>query len=323
MTTPLPVGPLTPYITPSLLTSAPTGISWSTIPPGKNVTAEQRYAEQLNICMRATGEADLYCNQVLRATMDTELHQGPNFRITIQNSTGNARMILDRWPVVTITQIQVSPNAFPRQWTTVPTGMYDVENPVMGLYGTTAPSASGEGGQAILIAPGFISWACGRNGYLAKVTFINGWPHTSLTQPVAAGATTIAVDDCTGWAITVDAGQSGATGVMYDMGSQEVVQVTAASVASGPGTLTLASALQYAHAAGVLVTTLPGAIQEAVIWFATAQALTRGATSTTIPVISGGGGGGAANPGASPNWNSPSGLVDRGRRLLVPFKRVI
>ena len=310
----LPVGPLTPYVTPELLVNAPTGISWSTIPPGRAVTPEQRLAEQLNICMRASAQADTYCNQVLRATVDNEFHDGPDFRVTLQRSTGNTRVILQRWPVLQVLSVQVSPNSFPRQWTTVPAGMFDVENPVVGLYGTNAPSAAGEGGQSILIAPGFLSWVNGRWGFRLQIQYVNGWPHTSLTAASTAGATTVTVDDCTGWAPFTQ-GANGATGVVYDSGQQEVVQVTAASATSGPGTLTLASPLQFQHVAGTLVSTLPASVMWAVIMMGSAIALTRGATSTTVQTIPGGGGGGSGK--------GPQDLTGEAELLLHPFRRVI
>ena len=50
----LPVGPGTPYITPAVLRSAPTGIDWTTI-PSRNADARAQQAEQANICLRATG----------------------------------------------------------------------------------------------------------------------------------------------------------------------------------------------------------------------------------------------------------------------------
>lgn len=314
----LPVGPLTPYVTPDILINAPTGISWSSIPPGRSVTAAQHLAEQLNICMRATAEADTICNQVLRATLDTELQSGPDYRVTIQNDTGNVRVVLQRWPILSIQAVQVSPNTFPRSWTTVPTGFYDIEHPVIGLYGTSAPSAAGEGGQSIIIAPQYASWCRGRHGFWIKVQYVNGWPHTSLTAPSLAGATALAVDDCTGWATVSEAlGGTGVVGVIYDAGSQEVAQVTAASVTAGPGTVTLAQPLTYAHAAGVLFTSLPASVMWAVTELGAAEALTRGATATTVQQIPGGGGTSGTGPTKS------AGLVDLAEKRLAPFRRVI
>jgi hypothetical protein len=210
----------------------------------------------------------------------------------------------------------VSPNSsFPRQWTVLPTGSYDVERPVVGLYGTNAASGAGEGGQSVLLAPGHVTWGPGRWGTRIQISYINGWPHTSLTTAAAIGASTLAVDDCTGWAITSETGTAGATGTVYDSGQQEVIQVTSASVTSGPGNLTLAAPATFAHAAGTLVSALPESIMWAVMMFAASMALTRGATTTTVQTVPGaaaaGGGKGAMD------------LVSAGENLLKPFRRVI
>jgi hypothetical protein len=315
---PLPVSP-TPYITPSTLISAPTGISWSTIPPGRDTTPAQKYAEQLNICQRATQMADQYCNQVLRATTDTEMYTGPGDyggRVNMQQDTGLTRVILQRWPILTISSIQVAASSvFPRQWQTLPGGWWSLENPVSGLYGSVVPVAAGQGGQAMNIGPGYISWCLGRQGFTIQIQYINGWPHAGLTANASVGATSITVDDCTGWTVPqADTGLIGATGVIYDGGQQEVVQVTAASATSGPGMLTLASALLYDHESGVAVTTLPETIRWACILFGAAMALTRGATSTTVQESPGGKQSSAARSET---------LFEQACHQLHPWKRVI
>ena len=257
----------------------------------------------------------MYTNQVLRATVDPENVSGPDYRLTIQNGTGNGRILLSRWPILSILSVQVSPNAaFPRQWAPIPTGQWDLEVPVIGQYGSIAPAASADGGQAILIPPGWVTWGLGRNGWLVRVSYINGWPHTSLTAAVTAGTQTLPVDDCTGWAITSEWGQTGAAGIVYDSGFQETVQCTAASVTSGPGNLTIASPLNYAHNAGVMVTSLPQSVIGAVILFSAAEALTRGATSTTVHSIPGGGASGG---------KGPEDLIGEGELLLHPLRRSI
>ncbi len=268
------------------------------------------------MCMRATSEIDAYCNMVLRATIDTETREGPNFYLTLQNGPGNARVILYRKPILNLNKVEVSPNTFPRSYTTVPPGMYEVEYPPIGFTGTSAPSSASESGQSILISAGYIDWSLGRNGYIARITYVNGWCHTSLTANVNAGVTSIPVDDVTGWA-PFSAGANGATGVVYDSGFQEVIQVTGASVTSGPGNLTLATGLQFAHQAGTLTSTLPASVQEAAIWLCASMALTRGATSTTIHQIPGGAG------GSGGDVNSPGSLIKRAHDLLNPFKRTI
>ena len=99
-------GPVSPYVTPQMLISAPLGISWNTIPPGANVTPVQKLAEQANICGRATAEADGYVNQIIRATTDTEIYHGPgDYRVNLQQYTGTVRIVLQRWPIIAVTRV--------------------------------------------------------------------------------------------------------------------------------------------------------------------------------------------------------------------------
>ena len=304
----------TPYCAVPELIAAPTGISWSTIPPYKGTTPAQQLAEQINILGRATAQADAYVNQVLRATLDTEQISGPDYRVTVMTGVGNGRVVLSRWPIMSIVSIQVAPNGvFPRQWTTIPAGYYDIEHPIIGVYGSVAPSDAADAGQSIVISPGYVNWLGGRNGVLLRIQYVNGWPHTSLTSDVAIGATSLPVDDCTGWAITGEFGNTGATGTIYDSGQQETVQVSAASVTSGPGNLTV-PAVTFGHKAGTMVTTLPQSVIWATILFASAQALTRGATSTTIHAIPGG----SASAG-----KGPEDLISEGELLLHGLRRTI
>lgn len=314
MTTPTltPTGPLSPYVTPQLLTQAPTGISWSSIPAGgtrSGVTAESRLAEQSNICARATALVDGFCKQPLRATVDTVTLYAPGRRAGVnRNRSMPSTLIMTRWPVLAVTQIQVAQNSFPRNFTTVPPGQYEPRYPVVGLYGSVAPAAAGEGGQAITLAPGWLNWNNGKEAYIVDVSYINGWPHTSLTADAAASESEIQVDDCTGWAITSAVGNViGATGTMYDAKNQEILHVTGASAAAGPGTLTLAAPLLHDHQSGVMVSTLPQSAVWAATLFAVDIALERGATSTTIQETPGkqvaeGAGVSTKNSGTPSDW---------------------
>lgn len=312
MTVDLVTGPGTPYVTPANLTNAPTGISWLTIPQ-RNATSDEQYAEQLNMCQRATSMVDTACNHVLRATINTETLYGPDYRITVNRTTGVTRAMMTRWPVTQVLSGQVSPAAsFPPSWTTLSASMFAPEVPPIGIYGTSSPSDAGEGGQGIYVQPGIVTWAMGRNGYQLKITYVNGWPHTSITTSADAGATTITVDDCTGWAPVTPGGQ-GATGVLKDGATQEAVTCLSSSVTSGPGTLTLTRPLTYGHLAGVVCTTLPEQVQYAAILFCVAQALARGATATTVQ----------STPGTG--QSSGGGLSDIEKRatdLCHPYRRV-
>lgn len=274
-----------------MLQSAPTGISWNLIPEPGSTSAEQ-YAEQMNMCIRASGLVNAYCNQVLKATIDTEVVDGPDLRLTIQNSTRNARITLSQWPVTSIHQIAVSPNSFPRSWQVVPSDMYAVERPPVGVYGTSAPSSAGNGGQTILLGAGYVNWCNGRWGYTTSTVYSSGWPHTMLLEPADAGATTIRVDDVTAF--------TGAASRIYDGAQTESAMVSSVSadipfqlpygggmVAAGPGTLTLAEPLAYEHDAGVLLSALPQDIMWAAILAATVQALESGITAVAIQNLPG------------------------------------
>jgi hypothetical protein len=329
VTTPLPLG-LAPYISPLTLQTAPTGVDWTTIgDPAADPTPAENINEMWMMCGRATSRADGYVSQTLRATIDTELVHGPDYRVTVGPASGgsyptpywantsaqNARIILSRWPVLQVTQVQTCPNnTWPRQWTTLPTGYAEPEVPPLTVYGSVSPGGSAEGGQAVLVGGGYINWRYGRNGWAVLVSYINGWPHCSLTAACAAGDTMISVNDTTGWAITNYYGTTGATGRVVDSGQQEAVHVTAASVTAGPGTLTLSSPLNYPHQAGVLVTTMPASIEQACIYFCTAEALTRGATSTTIHAVGG---------GAQSSSGGARELIEEGELLCHAYRRTI
>lgn len=315
----------TPYITPSILTSAPTGVAWSIIPMPK-ATTDQQFAEQTNICHRATTMIDGFVNQTLRATVDTEQRSGPgDFRINIEQATGNVRWILSRWPITQILAVQTSGNAaFPRQWTQAPAGFWDVENPIIGVYGSyVAGGSGGTGGQSIITAPGLASWRLGRNGYRFSCTYINGWPHAGITVSAAAGSSTLQVDDVTGF--------TGASAQIYDGASTETVHVTSVTAntplvlpngggtaQAGPGTLTLSAPLVFAHTGSVptsiVISSLPSDVLWATILAAMSQALESGITSVSIQNITG---------SQTAGGHGISDLHLQWESIMEPFRRVI
>lgn len=301
-----------------MIRNAPTGISWAIIPFPK-ANDEDQEKEQLNICWRATGLVDGFCNQPLRATVDTEQQSGPDFRITIERSTGNARFILQRWPVTEVLAVQVSTNGFPRRWQSVADGYYDIEHPIVGLYGSTAPSAAGEGGQSILIAPGYLGWGLGRNGYRVSASYVNGWPHAGLTIAADQASTTLRVDDVTGF--------TGAAAYIYDGSKTELIKVVsvtadnpltlpngAGTALAGPGTLILESATTAQHDAGIVVSSMPASVQQATILAAACQALEAGITSVSIQNL----------PGSETfGGHGVESLTTQYEKILIPFRRVV
>lgn len=299
-----------------MITNAPTGVPWSTIPAPRDAAAQ--LAEQTNVCWRASGMVDGICNQPLRATLTSEQLQGPDYRLTVDGS-GVARAITRRWPVLEVVGARVSPRAaIPRSWSTIPTSAVTPETPPMGLYGSSAEGASGAGDQAVLIAPGYVTRAAGRNGFTVELAYIDGWPHAGLTADAVGGASTVHVDDVTGFL--------GASAFLYDGAASETVSIadvaaddpvtlpTGGEVQAGPGTLTLETPLLSAHAAGVVVSALPQDIAWATVLLAAAQVLESGATSVTIQNVSG---------SQTTGGKGIDDLRDQAADLLKPYRRVI
>jgi hypothetical protein len=322
----MPLG--TPYITPSMLIAAPTGAPWNIVPWSK-ATAPEKLAEQTNVCWRATSVVDTYVNQELRATVGVEQLYGPrNSRVGVQRGTGNGLLVMRRWPVTQVLAIQVSPNqCWPRQWSTVPSDRYEIEHPLINTLSDTASATGPDGGTSIVIAPGQLGmgasngygWGYGAGGLAFQVSYVNGWPHTSLTEPAEEGATTISVDDVTGW--------TGASGFVYDGAETETVSGLSVSATnplvlpndvgtaqSGPGTVTLSSPLANAHAVGVVVSALPANVLWAVALAATSQVLESGMTSISAQSLSG---------SMSTGGKGVADLVAQYKALLDPFKRIV
>jgi hypothetical protein len=231
---------------------------------------------------------------VLRSTADTEYLTGPGQpRCNVDRDTGNGVLIMRRWPVTSVLAIQTSPaRSFPRVWTPVPAGQWDIRHPLI-YSGDSASATAPDGGWTIDVAPGYVSWhQCGRGGQRVQVCYENGWPHTSLTAASTGAAATLTVDDVTGWA--------GASGFVYDGANTEQMSVSSVSAATplvlpngagtaqaGPGTVTLTSPLTFAHAAGMVVSALPAVVVEAAVYAAAVQALEGGIDAITIQSISG------------------------------------
>jgi hypothetical protein len=315
----MPLG--TPYVTPEMLTNAPTGASWEIIPTPGADSAEQ-LAELTNVCWRATSVVDTYCNQVLRATVDSEYLTGPGApRVSVQPGTLNGLLVMSRWPVTQVLAVQTSSNrSWPRSWSAVPSGQFEIVHPLINSLTDSASATAPDGGSSISLAPGYIPpLSRGRNSMRVLVSYVNGWPHTSLTAAAAAGARTLSVDDVTGFA--------GAAAFAYDGAMTETVAVTGVSATSplplpnsvgtaqtGPGTITLASPLAHPHEAGTVVSALPANVIWAAALASAAQALEAGYTSISVQNISGSlteGGNGVGDVQTEYEW------------LLEPFARRI
>ena len=255
---------------------------------------------------------DTAANFPLRATITPEQLKGPGSTRFQVDQLGNARILLSRVPILFIVSAQAAPAIPPLQWTPIPANMVIVDSPPLGIYGSSVPSDAGEYGQAVTVGGGYVNTGLGRGGFFLQVTYANGWPHCSVTANATAGATTLAVDDCTGWAPPAGSTQ-GAAGVIYDPGSQETAVVTVASTSAGPGTLTITPALSYNHGQGAIFSAMPSQLHWASILFAVSQALTRGATATTPQTI---------GPTGISTGSGADAIRKAACAMVHPFKRI-
>lgn len=311
---------------PSTLINAPTGISWGTIPI-QGSTSNQQLAEQVNLCWRATHAIDAYCNQVLRATFSTQQVVGPGRRLSVSPSTGVVRVQLDQWPVLAVVNASYTlQNAFPRVYQPIPSNYIDLEYVDATVTGSPIVGGNAVGPTAMIISPNYVSNWWGVAGFRVQAQYVAGFPHAGITANVTVSATTISVDDVTGYAIATTANPIGTT--IYDGANTEVVEVTGVTASNattgsgayGPGTLTIASpGASFAHAGltdglpNCTISTLPAVIEQAAIEMAMGFALLRGSTATTIPRQPGS----AQNTGGV-NWS----VSEAAKEILQPYRRV-
>ena len=288
---------LTPYITPTMLKAANFGISWTTFPT-TGASDPERTAALLEVCSTVTSEMDTIANLTLRATVDTESEYGPDWIITLLPN-GWSRFRLANWPITQIVGAQVSPaSTVPPAWLTVPIEAIQTEHAALANPDAIIPNGASPGATAALLAPGYVNWSNGRKGWLVQVTTINGFPVSGITQTAVAGATSIHVDDVTGWwNPTVSLG---GRGTIYDPPFREVVEIVGAHSddgsselgISGPGVLTLSQGLQFTHApsAGgaegpdqrVLLSSMPPALIQAAQYLSIHYGLIRGTTAAVV-----------------------------------------
>lgn len=318
---------ITPYITPSMLLSTNIGINWKTF-PNTAASGPDQTAAQMDVCSMVTSEMDTIANQTLRATNDVEQEFGPDFVITILPN-GWARFRLSHWPILQLLGAQVSPaSANPPNWSIIPQTALTTEHSGLPAFGTVVPSGPGPGPTAALIAPGWVTWGSGRKGFFVQVSSINGFPSAGIDQAAAKGTTAIHVDDVTGWWDPIQS--LGARGRVYDAPLVESVTVTGmtpdvAGAVVGPGTLSLATPLQFTHTPKIgfveqqdqtiLVSTMPRALIQAGYFLAVHFGLMRGSTAAVVQVVKGTAQT-SGSSGAGGDW------YDRAEKVIARYARV-
>lgn len=158
---------------------APIGIDWDSI-PSSDASNLANLAALLDICYIASDAIDSACFQPLRATADLEELVGPDYRLTIEGSTGVATAKMQHWPVTAALGARWSPTAtFPPTWQTLPDGSLLVREGSAALGGGSFLGSSGSDGMnEIDIQPGYVTWP--RNSCRIQIAYVNGWPTAGL-----------------------------------------------------------------------------------------------------------------------------------------------
>ncbi len=306
-----------------MLLSTNIGISWSTFPKAGATEADQLAAQQ-DICTTVTSEMDTIANMILRAYIDTEDEFGPDFLITmLPNGWARFRFPSNILQVVGARWTSAS-STNPPNWTNVAVADITTEHSITTPSGTIVPVGA-TNLNALLIAPGNIDWSNGRKGFRVQATAVCGFPVAGIDTFAAANATSVHVDDITGWWN----GTAGARGTIFDPPRREQVTVAGvtpdtAGAISGPGTLTLSAGLKFAHDPElgnavlpdqkILLSSMPQALIMAGYYLATHYGLIRGATAA---VMQSGRGQIVSKQGSSQSW------YDMAEKVISRYARVL
>ena len=300
------------YITVAQLYNAPLGIDLkSVVPPqaakpGSQVSGMQLYEELQQIVLRASAMIDNYCQQVLRATTDSEEKwTGAASRAGVDQN-GYLWVRPNYWPVRSVSAFQYGCPAIGGTSWTVPTlsDLLIINNRIV-----------------------YPSWLPARNTppWRVQYTYINGYVTALLTASMTASATAMPVNDATG----MTAGQ---TLTIYDAGNTEDVTVAASwTPTTGAASVTLAAATTFAHTIqarpttgtqqpyDIMVSALPAEVQQACLLICKELVEARGA-SALVMGRTGGVSGGQPQHGASAETEK---FPLEAQYALDPYRRVL
>ena len=149
-----------------------------------------------------------------------------------------------------------------------------------------------------------------RGRFLSKLTYVAGWPNTTITSAPTAGATSFTVANPAGLVPMVGSDIADEQVRIIDGGETEVITIVGVS-----GNTVTCSALANAHEAGATLTMLPGPVKQAAIDVTSAFLRARSSDALTIGQTLVAGGGGAT--GDSVRWK----LLRDAEAMLRPFAR--
>jgi len=236
-----------PYLTLAEWRAAPTAIDTSDIIPGGSPTQQDQAVR--DAIERSSSWVDRICHQVLAATQDT--HRG-RYRI---NRWGTVRIPLPRKPVLEVSGVAIGYS--PSQMVPL-TSLADVDISPYGVIEVPVTNTT-------------LATTTIRDELrpIVAITYVNGWPNTTLTAAAAVAAASVTVASSLGV-------YPGTSLTVYDTtGGTEKVTV-AAGFAAGSTVVPLVAPLAFAHTAGISVSNLPPVVKEASILLTSALIQTRG-----------------------------------------------
>ena len=261
------------YLTVAELLNAPLGLALRSVPAvgatgPAGVTGQQTYEELTNVILRASALADSHCQQVLGATVDSEEKWTGSGLAGIDHN-GYLWVHTDYWPLLAVESFQYAyPATNGTSWTAVA-----VTDLILFRERIVYPGVFPQRGMPPL---------------RLQYTYLNGWPNTLLTAPVAAGATLLPVADATGMV-------PGSRLIIYDEGNTEQVNVAGNwSAVTGPASVALAVGTMFAHTPifrpatppaqpyDVAVSALPADVKQAVLVICKALLEVRGANALVM-----------------------------------------
>lgn len=280
-----------PYLTVAEYKQAPTAIDVDDLVGGGTSAINDQ--ELLNVIGRASSWMDSYCGQVLGATKDTEASRG------FISRSGFLTVHPRYWPVLEVTALSYGP--LPTLLASVSVGDLWIEQqsvvfPIQGFSQAFAGPIQFRGNYGTTQEQ-FIS-----------ITYVNGYPNTTVSASVNASVTSLPVADVTGFL-------PGMRFTIYDADKTEICTVASSfTTAQGAGNVTLASGLLYSHAAGISVSDMPAAIKQAAIFVTSAILKARGNAALVMQSLT---------PGTIQTAN-PSAATDLEAAwdLLKPFRRI-
>ena len=250
----------TPYLTTTEYQAAPTAMDVSNLVSGGP-------AQQTSALQETIGRASSWIDQYTCGAWGT---------LCATQNVENARVWGNR-----MGQIVVHPN----YWQILSVDAFSYSPIGYGFANATAsitPSGNVwiEPQQFVVQPTGITRWqSLGATGvttseYFCEWTYTNGWPNTSLSASVDAGAESITPVSVTGL-------YPGSTVTIYDLPNDEMIQV-ASSYTVGASVVPLTTPLQYFHDTTATVTNLPPAIKQAAILATTAFIKQRGSGALQV-----------------------------------------